>query len=341
MQKFSQTGLSTTRAALRANRRSAFTLVELLVVIAIIGILVALLLPAVQAARESARRMSCQNNLKQIALAMHNHEGVYRQLPYSRRDTAPQRSWAPDTLPFLEQANMVSDAGYNLNENWWRSTTYAGVPIPNAATVQTQLAVFTCPSTPNPKRMQNKTEVAPEQNKIGACGDYFTPEGVSTLINNELLPAEQFPAGADLTGVLRKFPDANLFANVLDGTSNTILLGECAGREDVYRGRKRTPAVADKTQSNCARARGGAWATNDNPYEIGTRVEWCTGSAIPGPMRINNSNEYGFLFYSMHPGGANFAYADGSVRFISESVRLKVLASLVTRLGGEADTKVD
>jgi prepilin-type N-terminal cleavage/methylation domain-containing protein/prepilin-type processing-associated H-X9-DG protein len=321
--------------------RSAFTLVELLVVIAIIGVLVALLLPAVQAARESARRMSCTNNLKQIALALHNHEGVYRVLPYSKRDTLPQRSWAPDALPFLEQSNMVSGASYDLNENWWRSTTYAGVAIPNSTTVRTHLAVFNCPSTPNARRLQNKAENPPEQNKVGACGDYFVPEGVSTAINNELPVSEQFPAGADLQGALRKFPTDNTFAAITDGTSNTILIGECAGREDVYRGRKFTAAMADKTSPVCARARGGAWATNDNPYEIGTRVEWCTGSAIPGPMKINNSNEHGHLFYSFHPGGANFALADGSVRFISETIRLRVLATLVTRSGSEPEASTN
>ncbi len=328
-------------STLRRPRAGGFTLVELLVVIAIIGILVALLLPAVQAAREAARRMSCTNNLKQIALAMHNHESTYQMMPYSKRDTLPQRSWAPDTLPYLEQSNMVSGASYDLHENWWRSTTYSGVPIPNAATVQLHLAVFNCPSTPNQRRMQSKAETPPEQNKVGACGDYFVTEGVSPAINAELIAADQFPTGSDLQGALRKFPNANTFAMITDGTSHTILLGECAGREDVYRGRKRTPAVADKTQSGCARARGGAWATNDNPYEIGMRVEWCTGSAIPGPMKINSSNEHSFLFYSFHPSGSNFAFADGSVRLLSESIRLRVLANLVTRAGAETDTQTN
>lgn len=321
------------------NARDGFTLVELLVVIAIIGILVALLLPAVQAAREAARRSSCTNNLKQIALAAHQHEFNYRVLPYSKRDTSPQRSWAPDLLPFLEQANMVGGANYNLNQNWWRSTTYDSPPvaIPNAATVKMFLSVFMCPSTPDPNRIQNKTETPPEQNKVGACGDYFVPEGVNAAINNELSPSERFPAATDLRGGLRKYPESNSFADFTDGTSNTILVAECAGREDVCRGRTMKPAMADKSQPNCARARGGAWATNDNPYEIGTRAEWCTGATIPGPMRINNSNEYGHLFYSFHPTGANFGFADGSVRFLGESTNLRVLAVLTTRGGGEAD----
>jgi prepilin-type N-terminal cleavage/methylation domain-containing protein/prepilin-type processing-associated H-X9-DG protein len=315
-----------------------FTLVELLVVIGIIGILVSLLLPAVQAARESARRTACVNNLKQLALAMQLHETAQGILPYSKRDTLPQRSWAPDLLPYLEQSNMIAPANFNLTQNWWRSTSSGSpsYPIPNAATSQKHLSILLCPSTPNPFRLQNKAETPPEQNKVGACGDYFVTEGVNIAINNELPIGEQYPAMADLTGALRKFPEVNRMAHILDGTSNTILFGECAGREDVWRGRKMKPALADKSNPNCARARGGAWATNDSPYEIGNRVEWCVNGTIPGPMRINNSNEHGHLFYSFHPLGANFAFADGSVRFIAESVRLRLLADLVTKMGAES-----
>lgn len=322
-------------------RRSAFTLVELLVVIAIIGVLVAILLPAVQASRETARRMSCSNNLKQLALAMHTHEVSYGYLPFSKRDKAPQRSWVPDLLPFLEQSNLISPTAYDLNENWWRTTTYGGVPIPNGKTSQTRLAILQCPSSPDPDRKQSKLETPPEQDKVGACTDYFAPEGVSTSINNDLPVDERFGAGSDLRGALRKHPDQNRFAMILDGTSQTILFGECAGREDVWRGRVRRNALTDKSHPDCARARGGAWATNDNPYEIGVRKEWCAGGTIPGPMRINVSNEYGFLFYSFHPNGANFAFADGSVRFIAETIRLRTLADQVTRAGGEVSELVD
>ena len=100
-------------------------------------------------------------------------------------------------------------------------------------------------------------------------------------------------------------------------------------------------AVANKALANCARAQGGAWATNDNPYEIGQRKLWCSGAfttPYPGAMKINATNEWGFLFYSFHTGGATVAFADGSVRFLREGVRLRTLAELVTRAGGEAVT---
>ena len=337
------------RSSAKPNRPAAtvnrlgFTLIELLVVIAIIAILIALLLPAVQQAREAARRSQCKNNLKQLALAMQNHESTFGSLPSSKRGTDPQRSWVPDLLRQLEQTNLVSKGNYLFTENWWRTTgQYSpniGLPVSNGMTVRTYLPLFNCPSTPNQPRMQIKLENAATQNKIGSCGDYFTPEGVSTAINADLVVQGDTPLTAtDLKGALR--PEAegpNKFAMITDGTSNTILLGEDCGREDVWRGRNLTPAQTDKTLPNCARARGGAWATNDNAYEIGQRIEWCTGGPIPAsiPMRINSSNEWGFLFYSFHDGGTHVAMCDGSVRFVNASIRLRTLANLVTRRGNE------
>jgi prepilin-type N-terminal cleavage/methylation domain-containing protein len=336
---------------LKPPSRRAFTLVELLVVIAIIGVLVAILLPAVQQARAAAARSSCLNNMRQIGLAMHNHDSAFTFLPYSKRSSKPQRSWAPDLLPFLEQGNIVSNANFDLKQNWWRNTVEeTGVAIPNGKTAQTSIQVFNCPSTPGPKRLQFKLDGA-AGDKVGACGDYFAPEGVASAINAEFPSTTQMTFGTlkALPGALQPLDDANAYftaasglQDIRDGTSNTILIGECAGREDVWRGRQMRKADTEKSSPTCARARGGAWATNDNPYTIGGRTEWCTGSnSVPGAMKINNSNEYGHLYYSFHEGGANFAIADGSTRFINENVSLWVLASLTTRANGEVVSSAD
>jgi prepilin-type N-terminal cleavage/methylation domain-containing protein/prepilin-type processing-associated H-X9-DG protein len=322
--------------------RRGFTLVELLVVIAIIGVLVALLLPAIQAAREAARRSQCLNNMKQVGLAFLNYESAKKEFPLatiSPDPTAPPgtpvpgiNNWAPFILPYVEQGNLV--IGYDLDVDWWKE--------PNRTIVQNTLSLLLCPSTPNQERVQDKPESTPP-NKTGACGDYFTPTGVHMEINNSLPADQQFvnynddTANLILDGVIaEQYPQNqhNYLKLVSDGMSNSIMLGECVGREDVYRGR--TFYGVDYTGSPPIRARGGAWATTDNPHPIGLRNPWKAAfGPIPGTVSINNSNEWGHCYYSFHPSGANFAMADGSVRYFSEDIELRTLADLTTRAGGE------
>jgi prepilin-type N-terminal cleavage/methylation domain-containing protein/prepilin-type processing-associated H-X9-DG protein len=316
--------------AMERRRHRAFTLVELLVVIAIIGILVALLLPAIQAAREAARRTQCINNLKQLALGFHNFENAQRSYPLAYiKPPAPahgRNNWAPFVLPFVEEQNLI--AGYDLNEDWWRE--------PNRTIAQVHLPIVRCPSTPDQIRFQDKPESTPP-NKRGACGDYFTPAGVHRDINLVLPAEQQFADVVDLRGVIcwqSETNRRNRVADIVDGASHSVMLGECAGREDVWRGRTKLPV--DYTGSPRVRARGGAWATTDNPYEIGQRNPWDESlGVIPGTVGINNSNEWGHCFYSFHDGSANFAFADGSVQTLSEQLDLRVLAELVTRAGRE------
>lgn len=355
-----------------ASRRwHGFTIIELLVVVAIIGVLVGLVVPAVQAAREAARRSSCSNNLKQLALAFHHYENARTFLPplkrsmnctaatYNETEMA-QRSWAPDALPYIEEGSLV--AGYNLSQDWWvnadgtspgTSDSVAGTldtPVTgNRDLVRNQVKVLQCPSSPFPNRIQDKFATP---RKIGACTDYFLVGGVGTNFNTAAsLQAGTVATGAGATeewkdcGATALRPRSTM-AKITDGLSKTILLAECAGREDVWRERVRYPADANDVASNtgCARARGGAWATNDNPYSFGESLtSGCTKATNPtvtkdvplSLMKVNGSNEWGWLIYAFHSGGANVAMADGAVRFVGEGTSVQVLGELATRAGGE------
>jgi len=331
------------------DRRSqrGFTLVELLVVIAIIGTLVGLLLPAVQSAREAARRMQCGNNLKQLAIALQNYESARKQLPLAYTDpngATKFHSWAPFLLPYVEEANLVSQ--YTLATEWWKS--------PNREIVINQLAVVQCPSTPSFNRIQDKPETTPP-NKTGACGDYFPPTGIHPVDANGFLAADEKVTG-DTRGVVCWWSDgtkatvaglnnggpantSNRFKDIIDGLSKTILMAESAGREDVYRGRKKYPVDYTGASGKKIRARGGAWATTDNAFMIGSVKPWdASFGDIPTTPRINSSNEWGHAFYSFHPQGTNVAMADGSIQFLSEDTPLRLLCTLVTRAGGETAT---
>jgi prepilin-type processing-associated H-X9-DG protein len=228
--------------------------------------------------------------------------------------------------------------GFDLKKNWWEHRD----PVTDTGIVMMQVKILQCPSSPNPDRYQDKNDAPPR--KRGATTDYFVPEGVHANINTELTALGQPTLGTGSAGwgIMRPVPEGQIaLLQITDGTSNTILIGECAGREDIWRDGKMTPALANRSDPNCARAQGGAWATNDNPYEIGQRKLWCnTGnSALPsayaGPMRINATNEHSFLFYSFHSGFANFGMGDGSVRTFSQSTPLYTLGALTTRAGGE------
>jgi prepilin-type N-terminal cleavage/methylation domain-containing protein/prepilin-type processing-associated H-X9-DG protein len=316
-------------------RRSGFTLVELLVVIAIIGILVALLLPAIQAAREAARRSQCLNNLKQLGIAFLNYETAKKEFPLAikRAEASTGRglnNWAPFVLPYIEEGNLV--ANYDLKEDWWRDK--ADGTAGNRTIVANHLPVVQCPSSPDKNRMQDKPETTPP-NKTGSCGDYFVTAGVNIEINNSLPTAQQFPTtGYDLRGVIRWEEDKNYHNRlklITDGTSHSIMIGEATGREDVWR----RNVKSDVDYPKKVRARGGAWATSDNAYEIGGRTASDGTTIIPGTVSINNSNEWGHCFYSFHSGVSNFTFADGSVRSINESIDLRTLADMVTRNGQE------
>lgn len=325
--------------------KRGFTLVELLVVIAIIGVMVSLLLPAVQAAREAARRMQCSNHLKQIGLALHNYESTHKVFPAQSLAPMPgnlfnarRGSWFTAILPMIEQTSLADLYSWQLN---WHDPG-------NAAAVTTEVPTFRCPSAMERRGFEwtvlvhyaNATTTAitttPRDFYAGAVTDYSNVGGVSTQLNS-LLPVNQQLADPMNCGILKT--QAVRLAEITDGLSNTILVVECAGRPDLYQNRRLVPdGTTPKTWSGAASVTrpfptGGVWGSHNKGFLVAGAQRDGNTAIRPGLCLINCSNDN--EIYSFHPGGANVLMADGSVSFLSEALPLETLAAMVSRNGGE------
>lgn len=261
-------------------RRRAFTLVELLVVIAIIGILVSLLLPAVQYARESARRTRCQNNLRQMVLGLHHFAGSQGYFPsaYESTGTLPGWGWGSAILPFVEQ-QVRFDAAQMATEKFGAGAN------PALATVHTKakLALFRCPSDPapdlNPLRLDH------------GLSNYRSVAGPTELTT--------FIADFDYGGTMYQNSRMRI-ARISDGTSNTLIIGECIFNE---RSDKRAALWAGMTGMRVAP---GATAASIWVSDVMWSVDDVSAN-VNGPAPQ--------AFSSRHVSGAYFAFCDGSVRF--------------------------
>jgi prepilin-type N-terminal cleavage/methylation domain-containing protein len=315
-----------------------FTLVELLVVIAIIGILVALLLPAIQAAREAARRSQCSNNIKQLSLALHNYHDTHKNLPALGYVGVGQPgigngnwpySWLIAVLPYAEQAQrfdammaVAKPRGTGLPEPW-RISAGAGLPQSFFDNVWKQdIETFYCPSDPPPRvRDESPSRI----NYKGCVGDDYH--------QNHFLPTQ----GRDNRGIFQMNRYVN-FSRIVDGTSNTVMVGETAGgagRNEIRGGvalnmqawnpagclARKDPAdpklLTTPTREEFRPHTGRAW--DGRPYFVG----FATLIAPNGPTCHwggVDGNEHMGTLSSYHPGGGQVGLADGAVRFIPDTI---------------------
>jgi prepilin-type processing-associated H-X9-DG protein/prepilin-type N-terminal cleavage/methylation domain-containing protein len=329
----------TRKAAMnRRTPKSAFTLVELLVVITIIGVLIALLLPAVQAARESARRMQCSNNLKQIGVAFHNHASNKDGFPPVRTlNTSAYHGWVVDLLWFMEQEPLRDY--YHYDQHFYSAD--------NQPVVSTPLQFLICPSTPTKNRvldlMWSTGTSAPVNYGKAATSDYWMYHKFSYDFNgNKFNPA----VTQNSTGM--PIP----VSTIKDGLSETILVFESAGTPEHWiRNNLQTDAAHSTTTTpnipvfTAAAAPGWAYNLTEGPPTVfagdGTAFfSYSTTSPLSAAQyqatytcAVNCNNSYGV--YAFHPGGANVLFCDGSVHFLAETLSPSVLLCLHSADAGD------
>ncbi len=293
-----------------------FTLVELLVVIAIIGILIALLLPAVQSAREAARRMQCSNNLKQIGLALHNYHTAHKTLPYGANfGQGTGATWAAMILPYLEQQNVYDAFDFTLPV--WHAQ--------NEQAVQSVIPAYICPSDPAAgEPLQGGRIQTGSRNPGKSMGLWYptsmgpTRDGTNPSVScvfcqhgvGSFCCANTSDYGPDGVGVMDRYSRAVKFSAITDGLTSTLLAGETLPEQCTFNG-----------------------AYNHNFPINGTSIPMNTfEESVDG---WNNLWYTACGFKSRHPGGANFLMCDSSVHFFSDTIDYRLYNELGTRAGGE------
>ena len=325
----------------RYSASRGFTLVELLVVIAIIGILIGMLLPAVQAVREAARRTECANNIRQIGLSLFNYESAHMQFPsagQAKRGGTGSNSGqnvfftsrgvlesfdnaAPSVqayiLPFIEQNNIATL--FDLRYRYDIDPSLPEAPT-NQQAAKNPIDVFICPSTARSSLVDDEGY---------GFTDYSAPVTVAPGLSGD---TNQPRFKCVLNGDSQR-----RIGSITDGTSNTIAMAEDAGRADVATGGFMVIKTETMDDGTSADRRSWAWADPDNAYNVDKLVnnsQFPVGGPADCTWDIVNCgpNEETFSF---HPGGANVALADGSVHFINADVSAPVFAALMSKNGGE------
>jgi prepilin-type N-terminal cleavage/methylation domain-containing protein/prepilin-type processing-associated H-X9-DG protein len=282
--------------AIAVHRRWAFTLIELLVVIAIVGILVAMILPAIGAARDAARRTGCVNNLHQMATAMHSYQSAQRSLPSASRRGLASGSAFVTLLPYLEEQALFDRYSDVLSPT-------AG---PNSEVAGTKLPIYVCPSM-----------VIPREVPDGGCGE------VAAIGSYALSTGTEKPWYKHTGAIIAREQGRTTIPRIStkDGASKTLLIGEFD-----YDLKDLMWTTCDRVGPRYGTA---AWA-------IGyPGMSWASTYGVFNSDRLINGTDEWITFRSDHTGGVQFAMVDGSVRFIADSVDATVLNGLATRDGGE------
>lgn len=334
--------------------KRGFTLVELLVVIAIIGILIALLLPAVQAAREAARRSQCTNHLKQMGLALHNHHDTYQRFPPGvANDQAPfgdltagarvknwGTSWLVYILPFVEQKALYDKWEFANNSGYANATTMAAID-------GVIISTYACPSSPLPTQWADRQDgvsgvttrrMAVHYVGIAGARDGLIAGYTETRVN-------QANSAGIVGGGGMMIPNGKLrFADLTDGSSNVIAVSEHGNWIHLTDGSRKDWRASQPwgwTMGTTCNGTPPNYCVGDNDrafnlttirYRINQTTGWTNNATGTGVGADSGGNT---PLNSAHPGGVNVLVGDGSVRFVAETITLDLLARLATRDDGQ------